>query len=449
MHEKSLNIMIVNHYTKRGGIPKFVVRLANAMIKRGHKVTLYSQKPIPRILYPLYKIKYAISALSLPPNEKPAPPHGYEQLGQMYHLDSNVQIKYYKSTDKNLQIQKLRDELRQLNPDVCVCPLADGHQMLWAVTLLGTGIPYVCSERHSPATIENMFSSREVRLAAMSGADAIHLMFQSFVQSIPEIWHERIHVIPNAVDIPSKQAMPKGENDKNYKILWLARLDDDLKQWRLAIDAFALIAKQYPQWEMHIAGDGQDRSKVKTYAAELHLDKQLVLLGEVHDVESAYASSHIYCFSSRTEGMPNSLLEAMSSGLACIAFAKCEGVQELIEHEHNGLIVEDMTTEAMAKGLERLILDAELRQRLGDNARLSMQKYNEGSIFDAWDSLIKKAAACKGNTALDAFSKDPLAAKARLVACARREWLWRDFGYSMPLHSIVYSMDYPKGDICD
>ncbi len=449
MRENSLHIVIVNHYIMRSGITKFVIRLANAMIERGHRVTIYTQNPIPRILYPLYKIGYAISTLSLPPNEKPAPPRGYEQLSEMYDLNSKVQIRYYKNTDKNIKIQKLRNELRQLNPDVCVCPLADGHQMLWAVTLLGTGIPYVCSERHSPTTIENMFSSREVRLAAMSGADAIHILLPSFAKTIPDDWQDRIGIIPNPITMPQKYASPKGEHGKKYKILWLARLDDDLKQWRLALDAFALIAKKYPQWEMHMGGDGQDRAKVKDYAEKLHLDKQLFLLGEVHDVESAYASSHIYCFSSRTEGMPNSLLEAMSSGLACVAFAKCEGVQELIEHEHSGLILEEMTTEAMAKGLEQLILDAEFRQRLGDNAKLSMHKYNEGSIFDAWDSLIKKAAACKGNTALDTFTEEPLASKARLVACARREWLWRDFGDSMPLQSIMYSMSYPKGDICD
>ncbi len=441
--------MIVNHYTKRGGIPKFVTRLVNAMIKRGHKVTLYTQKPIPKILYPLYKIGYTISSLSLPANEKPAPPHGYEELKDLYPLNPQVAIKYYKSTDKNLKIQKLREELRQLNPDVCVCPLADGHQMLWAVTLLGTGIPYICSERHSPATIEKIFSSRETRLAAMSGADAIHLLLPSFTKTIPEIWQDRVKVIANPVNIPKSFAMPRGEEGKKLTILWLARLDDDLKQWKLAMDAFASIAKKYPQWQMKVAGDGQDYTKTKQYAENLNLGEQLSLLGEVSDVESAYASAHIYCFSSRTEGMPNSLLEAMASGLACIAFAQCEGVEDIIEHEHSGLILEEMTVEAMAKGLERLVLNADLRQKLGENARLSVQKYETNKIFDAWEELINNAAAKKGNTALDAFVHEPLASKARLMACARREWIWRDFGISLFKHSIVQSLYYPQRDTYD
>ncbi len=446
MSSNPLHVVIVNHYIMRSGITKFVTRLANAMVERGHKVTIYSQKHIPRIFYPLYKMAYKIYTLTLPSYIKPVPPRGCEKLKDMYHLHPSVNIALYKSTDNNLKIQKLRAELRELNPDVCICPLADANQMIWAVTLLGTGIPYICSEHHSPRTIENHFSVRQVRLAAMSGADAIHLLLPSYLESLPDFLKERARAIPNSIKIPPISASPRGDDKKKKRILWLARLDDDLKQWRLAMDAFAILAKKYPDWQMRMAGDGQDSKIANKYLADLNLGERLKLLGDVKDVQSEYNSAHIYCFSSRTEGLPTSLLEAMASGLPSVAFAECEGVKELIKHEQSGIIVEEMTVEALVEGMERLMLDAELRQKLGVNARFAMEDYNEKKIFDNWDDLIKQVALSKGNTVLDTFSKEPLASKARLVSVSRREWLWRDFGKSLFLTNIMFKLqDWKRG----
>ncbi|EFL86011.2 hypothetical protein HMPREF1022_01305 [Desulfovibrio sp. 6_1_46AFAA] len=429
---KQLHILLANNYTARGGIPNVVASLANAMTERGHRVTIYSQKPVPRLLYPLYRLGYRFYELSLPEGVRASLPRGTEKLQDMYPLHPDVEIRPYSLTDNNLKIQRLRQEIRALSPDVCVCPFPDGSHLIWAVTLLGSGVPYVYSERHSPQTIETVFWNRKGRLAAMSGADAIHLLLPLYRNSVPEFLRERVHVIPNAVPTPPTCANPAGSSGAPKVLLWLGRLHEELKQCRLAMDAFALVAAQYPDWEMHVVGDGQDRDMLHAHAAATGLGDRLKLLGEAKDVWPVYAAAHAFCFSSRTEGMPNALLEAMACGLPSVCFASCEGVPDLVRHEENGLMANHMDTTSLAEQLGRLMADAGLRECLGNNARKSVAVFAEQCVFDAWERLLCEVALSKGHTAMDAFTQEPFASMARLSAAARREWLWRDFRGLMP-----------------
>lgn len=434
-----LHILLVNNYTIRGGIPKAIAALANALTRRGHRVTIYSQKPVPRLAYPLYRLGFRLYEMSLPKGERASLPRGTKKLQEMYPLHPDVKIFFYSLTDNNLKIQRLRQKIRELSPDVCVCPFPDGNHLVWAVALLGTGVPYVYSERHSPQTIENVFWNRKGRLASMSGADAIHLLLPLYRNSVPDFLQERVHVIPNAVS-PKVYATPTGNGGGPKVLLWLGRLHEELKQCSLAMDAFALLAKQYPDWQMHVVGDGQDRDMLQAHANATGLGDRLKLLGEAKDVWPVYAAAHAFCFSSRTEGMPNALLEAMSCGLPCVGFAACEGVSDIIQHEENGLIAEHMNATSLAGQLGRLLDNADLRERLGYNAKESMAVFSEQRVFDAWEYLLLEVALNKGQTVMDAFVQERFASMARLSAAARREWLWRDFRGLMPntIEAVLY-----------
>ena len=440
MPPSSLHILLVNNYTVRAGIPKSLCTLANGMVRRGHRVTILSQKPVPRWLFPLYRLGYILYELSLPEGSRPTFPRGTRALRDMYPLDPAVDVVPYSLTDNNLRIQRLRRQLRKLAPDVCVCADAGGNQLLWAVTLMGSGIPFVYSERHAPATIEHVFWNRKGRLASMTGADVIHLLLPSFRSSIPDFLQGRVRVIPNGITLPERCADPAGQKDGRKTLLWLGRLHEELKQCRLAMDAFASIAARHPEWDMHIVGDGQDRRLVEDHARSLGLGDRLCLSGETSDAGAQFARAQAYCFSSRTEGMPNALLEAMAAGLPCVAFSECDGVSDIITHERTGLLVDPMTAPALARTLDRLLAGTALRVRLGRAARASLKDFELSRCMDAWEQVLLDAAGQKGHSALDAFAEEPFASRARLSAAARREWLWRDFRGLMPdsLEGILY-----------
>ncbi|WP_291356972.1 glycosyltransferase [Desulfovibrio sp.] len=432
MAADSLHILIANNYTIRGGIPKAVAALANAMTDRGHRVTILNQRPVPRLLFPLYRLWRALRDMSYPPAPVPAPLQGTRPISRDYPLREGIRVLHFQFTDRNLKVQQLRERIRQLDSDVCVCPMADGAHLVWAVTLLGSGVPYVYSERHSPQTIENEFWNRKGRLAAMSGADAIHLLLPSYLDSLPDFLRGRARAIPNAVKLPGRAADPAGAPGARKTLLWLGRLHEPLKQCRMAVDAFALIAQKFPDWDLHIVGDGPDgpliRAHAKQVAGRHNLEGRIQFLGESGDVPAHFTSAQAYCFSSRTEGMPNALLEGMAAGLPCVAFAGCPGVADIITHGKNGLLAQAMDASSLAGQLERLLADAPLRERLGAAARESMARFSETAVFDAWEGMLREAAAQKGATVMDAFSREPFASMARLSSRARQEWALRDFG---------------------
>lgn len=425
-----LHILLVNNYTGRGGIPKSIAGIANAMAARGHKVSIISQRPVPRLLYPLYRFGTFVRRLSLDPGQRAPLPLGTRRLEEMYPLRPGIRVLPYCFSDKNLKIQALRERLRRLDPDVCVCPLPDGSQLVWAATLMGTGIPYVYSERISPRAMETLFWTRKGRLAAMSGADAIHLLLPGYRNSLPEFLASRVSVIPNPVGIPERPADVVGPAQKT--LLWLSRLQDESKQCTLALDAFARLADKFPDWRMVIAGDGPDAKKIHAHAGMLGLSGRVTFAGNVDDTERLFLGAQAFCFSSRHEGMPNALLEAMAAGLPCAAFAGCDGLSDILRHNENGLLAEEMSAEALAASLETLMGSPGLRARLGKGARASLAAYSSGAVYDAWEKLLRETAACKGSTVMDAFREEPFASLARMSSRARQEWAGRDFGEPMP-----------------
>lgn len=434
-----LHVLLVNNYTAPGGIPKAVATLANGLARRGHRVSVFSQRPVRPLLRPLALLAHRLDALSLPPGKRPPLPPGTRRLEELYPLEAAVEVLPYAFSDKNLRIQQLRRRIRELDPDVCVCPLPDGAQLVWAVTLLGSGVPYVCSERASPEAVETRFWTRKGRLAAMSGADAIHLLLPSFAASVPDFLRGRVTVIPNAVRLPERAADTAAAPGARKVLLWQGRLHEEVKQCRMALDAFALLARDFPDWDLQVAGDGPDRRALARHARGLGLGRRIVFTGPSADPEATCGRAQAFCLSSLTEGMPNALLEAMAAGLPCVAFRGCPGMTDIIADGRTGLLAPEMDARALAATLAKVLADESLRGGLGARAREAMAALAPERVLDAWEDLLVKASAAKGRTVMDGFGEEPFASLARMASRARQEWAIRDFGRPMP-DSLEYAV---------
>jgi glycosyltransferase involved in cell wall biosynthesis len=117
-----------------------------------------------------------------------------------------------------------------------------------------------------------------------------------------------------------------------------------------------------------VVGDGELRGLVEHEVQRLGLSEWVQLTGIRRDVPQLLAELDIFVMSSRWEGLPISLLEAMANGVACISTA-VGGVPGVIKDGYNGLLVEARNTSAMASGLQQLLTDKDLRRRLGTQAK--------------------------------------------------------------------------------
>ena len=269
---RRMHILLVNNSNSRGGIPLMTCTLANAMAERDHKVTIYNIKPVPSFFFPFYRLGYSLKRLSCPPGTVLLPPNSPHSLRDLYPLRPEVDVQIYNFTDNNLKVQALRQRIRALAPDVCLPMFGDARQLVWAVTLLGSGVPYLYTERCAPKVVEGEFWSCKGRFAAMSGADRIHLLLEEYAEGLPDFLRDAVRIIANPAPEVRGQADTLARPGGRRRLLWLARLDDNIKRCRLAITAFASIAKFHLDWDMHIVGDGADSALIRKHARDLKIE---------------------------------------------------------------------------------------------------------------------------------------------------------------------------------
>jgi glycosyltransferase involved in cell wall biosynthesis len=123
-------------------------------------------------------------------------------------------------------------------------------------------------------------------------------------------------------------------------------------------------------------------------ATQEEIDGYVHLPGRFGNVGEWYQRSDIFVLSSRNEGFPNVLLEAMASGCPCVAFDCDTGPRDLIKHGHNGMLVPAEDIQAFANTLQKVMADQALRDRLSSNAILVRDCFCEHKIFKKWKEVI-------------------------------------------------------------
>ena len=131
---------------------------------------------------------------------------------------------------------------------------------------------------------------------------------------------------------------------------------------------------------------------LKMLVRKYNLENQVKLMGVTNDSTSVLKKAEIFVFPSAFEGFGLALAEAMAVGLPCLGLKSCLAVSQLITNNVTGILT-DSTKEALAEGLERLLLDEALRTRLGVNAKEAMEDFLPEKIWDKWENLFCNVVA--------------------------------------------------------
>jgi glycosyltransferase involved in cell wall biosynthesis len=171
------------------------------------------------------------------------------------------------------------------------------------------------------------------------------------------------------------------------RLVAMGRLGPE-KGFDLLIAAFARLAATHPEWSLTILGEGRERARLEALVESLGMTGRVSLPGRAADPLPHLAIAHVFALSSRREGFPNALLEAMAAGLPPVAFDCRSGPAEIITDGVNGLLVPDGDVDALAASLRRLMESPAERQRLGANARGVADVLSPDRILLAWDALV-------------------------------------------------------------
>lgn len=219
--------------------------------------------------------------------------------------------------------------------------------------------------------------------------------FDSFVvltQEDKEYWGD----LPNITVIPNSSLFAVGNlsDTSAHRVIAVGRLDHQ-KGFDRLLESWKSVCreKDLADWRLDIFGQGEWKDSLQEYIDDNDMSGSVTLRGTTDDIASEFISSSLIAMSSRYEGLPMVLIEAMTCGIPAVSFAcKC-GPRDIIENGRNGLLVPDGDTSALAEALKKVMRDDALRREMGAEAAKVREKYDEKAIMARWTGLFERLTA--------------------------------------------------------
>ncbi|MDG4953476.1 glycosyltransferase family 4 protein [Actinobacillus equuli] len=170
------------------------------------------------------------------------------------------------------------------------------------------------------------------------------------------------------------------------KIIAIGRLVHE-KNFMALLKAWSLIFRKYPEWTLEIYGKGEEEILLNDYIKINHM-YNVKLCGIRDNLSSVYADAAFLVMTSRYEGLGLVLIEAQSFHIPLIAFDCPYGPATVIEHNRNGLLVQNQNIEQLALAMESLILSPEKRLTFSENSKVVSKKYQKEHILSCWKDYV-------------------------------------------------------------
>ncbi len=198
----------------------------------------------------------------------------------------------------------------------------------------------------------------------------------------------RVVCIPNGVpDVGGVRSSTEGNI-----VIAAGRLTPQ-KGFDRLLPAWAQVARAHPDWELRIFGGGKLRRRLERRIGELGISGSARLMGYTDELPEEMAKAAFYVMSSRFEGFPMVLLEAMRCGLPIVSFDCPNGPRDLITHGSDGFLVPDGDVDALAAAMIDMIELGDARRRFGAAALEKSKEYEMPAISRRWEELLEEIAA--------------------------------------------------------
>lgn len=195
--------------------------------------------------------------------------------------------------------------------------------------------------------------------------------------------NKKVCVIPNFV--PNHQTIPSSLNNKI--VIAVGRLVFN-KNFSSLIRSWSYVHRLHPDWKLNIYGDGSLKNELRYQINDLGLQDAVFLMGGTNDLFSRYLNSSVFVMSSLYEGSPLAMLEAMSCGLPVVSYDFPCGPKDNINNGENGFLIPVGDEQMMAKRINYLIENENVRRQMGIYALEKSKMYSKDIIIQKWMSLF-------------------------------------------------------------
>lgn len=198
----------------------------------------------------------------------------------------------------------------------------------------------------------------------------------------------RVVQIPNLVPMPDSEPA-----SLDSKIIIAAGRLTGQKGFDMLTDAFAKVAEKHPDWEVQIYGGGRHRDRLREHIERTGMTEHVRLMGTTKKLQQRIRESAMYVLSSRYEGLPMTILEAMEQGVPVVAFDCHTGPADIITHDEDGILVPPEDVDALAAAITEMIENPERRRALGAQAHTSIRRFSGESVRPQWEKLYAELGA--------------------------------------------------------
>ena len=255
-------------------------------------------------------------------------------------------------------------------------------------SLAFTGIRHIVWEHFNFKVSLGIAARSLARQLALCFADGIVTLTARDIQFWKKgAWYRHADLvhIPNPMFLEEQ----KVNEDPSKTVISVGRLTFQ-KGFDLLVEAWGGLPDGLrKEWKLLIIGDGEDKPLLEKKIADLGIGDSVELVGATKAVFAYFEKASVYCLSSRFEGLPMVLLEALAFHLPIVAFDCDTGPEELIENGQNGILVEAGNVNQMAQSLTALLEDDDLRQRMRNYKSQRLHALELGGIIAQWGQVLK------------------------------------------------------------
>ena len=364
--------IVANNIEELGGAIRFTHTLGRLLSEQGHRVRLVG------IVHPAEVFDYGDELpYSRHVLHEHHPPRPAEGRGLAYLNPKFTARRIVRGALQRIGARKLSRLLRSARPGGVVI-VTQIFAMEW-VRLANTRSLHVIGMSHESFSASKSSTRHQRVLRYYRDVDRLLLLTQADADDWAMDGLSNVGVMPNPLGLQTTELSPV----EDKVVVSLGRFSWE-KGFDLLLDAWSEVAPRHPDWALHLYGDGPDEESLRRRCEQLGL-RSVKFCGRTTDVPSVLRRASVYALSSRHEGMPVVLAEALEFGVPCVAFDVSPGVREVVTHGSDGLVVSPGNTSRFADCLSTLMADAGMRREFGRHGHASMQRFAPEHIVERWE----------------------------------------------------------------
>ena len=369
-NQKAMRLTLVTSSLSCGGAERAAILIAEGLLKKGHQVSFVTITGTER---DFYKVPDGVHRLAL-------------------DIAANSPTPFHALWNNLYRLWVLRQTIRVIEPNAVISFMAETN-ILTLFALIQTNYPVIVNEQNNPETntqklwkqLRHWIYPRANKVVSVSeGVD------NYFDDWLPKTQRAIIfNPLQPINDEPGNFDLPTGADSSKKWAIAMGRLVYQ-KNFELLLSAFHKIIDRYPDWQLLIFGEGEMRKELENLRDQLGLGDRVLLPGQTNNPIAVLKTAQLFILSSRWEGLPAVLFEALACGLPVVSTDCPSGPREIIRDGIDGILVPNEDVSALTAAMERLMSDEKERQRLADRAKEVTESFSLEKVMSIWESLINE-----------------------------------------------------------